>query len=170
MRPTRNVILVAVTILALGAWAPTVSAASTPNPLHVTKDCGTFTGESSSYCTITVSNLAIIPVGSRIWYTGPVLTNSYFLSSNVTLDARHGNTAAGYCMFEARTSMGLCTFWKGTGTFPGVTVPSVVNSNVFVVTPFDISMDDPFVSVRDTPTTASRDEPTSAMPDDGNPR
>lgn len=128
MRPMRNVILVAGAILALGAWAPMVSAASTPNPLHVTKDCGTFNGVNPSYCTITVSNLALIPIGSKIWYTGPVLTNSYFLSSNVTLDAAHGNTATGYCMFEASTSKGLCTFWKGTGTLAGFT--SVVDVSI----------------------------------------
>jgi len=121
MRPVQSVLLVASAILALGAWAPTVSAASTPNPLHMTKDCGSFTGVTPSYCTITVSTLEAVAPGSRIWYTGPVLTNSYFLSSNVTLDAKHGNTATGYCMFEARTSKGLCTFWKGAGTLAGFT-------------------------------------------------
>ena len=70
----------------------------------------------------------LILTGSKIWYTGPVLTNSYFLSSNVTLDAAHGNTATGYCMFEASTSKGLCTFWKGTGTLAGFT--SVVDVSI----------------------------------------
>jgi len=121
MRPVRSVLIVASAVLILAALAPTVSAASTPSPLHMTKDCGTFTGEKPSYCTFTVSNIEAIPTGSRIWYTGPVLTNQYFLSSNVTIDAGQGGKATGYCMFEARTSKGLCTFWKGTGHLDGFT-------------------------------------------------
>lgn len=128
MRSTRSVLFVVGAILAFGIGASTVAAASTPNPLHVTKDCGTFTGVKPSYCTITVSNLSTIPPGSKIWYTGPVLTNSYFLSSNVTLNAGKGDTATGYCIFQARTSVGLCTFWEGTGKLLGFT--SVVDVTI----------------------------------------
>lgn len=119
MRPMRSVLLGTAAILAFGALAPTVSAAPTPTPLHMTKDCGTFTGVTPSFCTVTVSNLDAVPPGSRVWYKGPVLTNSYFLSSNVTLDAKHGDTATGYCIFKGQTSTGLCTFWKGTGRLAG---------------------------------------------------
>ncbi len=128
MRPIRNTLLVASVILTLGAFAPTALAASTPSEFHVTKDCGSFTGVKPSYCTITVSNIAAIPAGSKIWYTGPVLTNAYFLSSNVTIKTTAGNNATGYCMFQAKTSMGLCTFWKGTGKLTGFT--SVVDVSI----------------------------------------
>lgn len=56
MRSRRSVLVIASAILALGAVVPTVSAATTPIPLHLTKDCGAFTGTTPSYCTITVSN------------------------------------------------------------------------------------------------------------------
>lgn len=121
MRPIPSVLAVAVAILSFGVFAPSVLAASTPIPLHVTKDCSAYTGITPSYCTITVSNLAAIPPGSRIRYEGPVLTNAYFLSSNVTLEAGTGNSATGYCIFQARTSKGLCTFWEGRGKLAGFT-------------------------------------------------
>lgn len=121
MRPMRMVLGIAGAILALGMPAPTVWAASAPIPLHVTKDCSAYTGVTPSYCTITVSNVAAIPPDSRIRYEGPVLTNAYFLSSNVTLEGGTGSSATGYCIFQARTSKGLCTFWEGRGKLAGFT-------------------------------------------------
>jgi hypothetical protein len=121
MRTPRSILVIACAILALGALAPVASAASTPIPLHITKDCSGYTGDKPSFCKIAVSNLDAIPPGSKIWYLGPVLTNSYFLSSNVRLDNDKGDTAIGYCIFQARTSIGLCTFWAGTGKLVGFT-------------------------------------------------
>ena len=66
-------------------------------------------------CTIAESDLAAVPVGTKVWYLGPVLTNSYFLSSNISLEAV-GGTATGYCIFVSKPSTGICTFWTGTGT------------------------------------------------------
>ena len=114
MRSRRILLVVAGTILALGAIAPTTLANSTPSPLHLIKDCGTF--GTSSYCTITVSNLDVLPPGTKIRYTGPILDNAYFLSSNVTADAGPAGKATGYCIFNGKTSTGLCTFWRGTGS------------------------------------------------------
>ncbi|MES2209587.1 MAG: hypothetical protein V4515_05305 [Chloroflexota bacterium] len=124
MRSRRTVLLVASAILAnailvLGVLVPTASANSTPSPLHLVKNCGTFNGGPSSYCTITVSDLDVLPPGTRILYTGPILDNTYFLSSNVTADAGPGGTATGYCIFDGKTSTGLCTFWAGTGSLAG---------------------------------------------------
>ena len=121
MRSLRIACLVVGAILALVARAPVVSATSTPHPAHLTKDCTTYTGETPTYCSIVKSDLAAIPVGTKVWYKGPVLTNSYFLSSDVTLDTGQGDTATGYCIYETRSSMGLCTFWKGTGGLAGLT-------------------------------------------------
>ncbi len=52
---------------------------------------------SPSFCTITVSDLAAIPVGAKVMYWGPVLQDPNFLSSRVVLRAGHGNRAFGYC-------------------------------------------------------------------------
>jgi len=119
MRSIQRVAAIAGAILAAAVLALPVSASSPSHPLHATKDCSTFTGVAPSPCTIAASNVGAIPVGAKVWYTGPVLTNSYFLSSNVELDAGHGNSANGYCIFEARTSTGMCTFWEGTGRLAG---------------------------------------------------
>jgi hypothetical protein len=88
------------------------------SPFHLAKDCSHFSGNIPSECTISASDLAAIPIGTAVWYTGPVVNNVYFLSSSVTLDDGNGSTATGYCMFDARAAhdqTGLCTFWAGTG-------------------------------------------------------
>jgi hypothetical protein len=121
MRAMRSLFLVAAAILTLGVFAPTVSATSTSHPIHVVKDCSTNTGVAPTYCLIRASDLLALPVGSKVWYLGPVLRNSYFLSSNVRLAAVDGSTSTGYCIFEARSSVGLCTFWQGTGALTGFT-------------------------------------------------
>lgn len=115
MRPARTAVLVLCAILALGIRASVASATSTPHPVHMIKDCSTYDGTTPSLCIIAESDLGAIPVGTKVWYLGPVLTNSYFLSSNVSLEAG-GGTATGYCIFETKPSIGICTFWKGTGS------------------------------------------------------
>jgi hypothetical protein len=109
---------VVATILALTWVAPVALADDPMSPIHLVKDCSPFDGNVPSLCTISASDLPAIPVGSSVWYTGPVLTSSYFLSSFVTLDDANGSMATGYCIFDARASQdqtGLCTFWAGTG-------------------------------------------------------
>jgi hypothetical protein len=109
---------VAATILALAWLAPVALADDPMSPIHLVKDCSQFDGNVPSLCTISASDLQAIPVGSSVWYTGPLLTNVYFLSSFVTLDDENGSTATGYCIFDARAAhdqTGLCTFWAGTG-------------------------------------------------------
>lgn len=119
MRSARSLAVIAGVILALAAFPISASASAAPHELHITKDCSTFTGAVPSYCTIAASSLGAIHVRAKVWYQGPVLTNAYFLSSKVVIDTWHGNTASGYCNFDARTSDGICTFWKGTGTLTG---------------------------------------------------
>ena len=112
-----------VTVAALGALAPPVLAASNPIPIHLVKDCSMYDGEIPSLCRISASDMAALPPGTNVWYKGPVLTNTTFLSSNVLIDAGNNSTATGYCIFDARAtaSTGLCTFWSGTGNLTGFT-------------------------------------------------
>jgi hypothetical protein len=90
-------------------------------PIHLVKDCSMFTGEIPSYCTISSSDFAPIPVGAKVNYLGPLLINPHFLSSNVVIDDARGSTATGFCSFDARPTeeRGLCTFWGGTGALDG---------------------------------------------------
>lgn len=104
--------------------APTATAADTTGtPIHLVKDCSTFTAEIPSYCTISSSDHPAIPVGATVKYLGPLLDNPHFLSSNVVVDDAHGNTATGYCIFDGRPTeeRGFCTFWAGTGSLAGFT-------------------------------------------------
>lgn len=119
MRLIRLARLLAIGVLAVTVSAGSVSATSTPRELHIVKDCSTNTGIPPAYCTVAVSNLKVFAVRAKVWYLGPVLSDAYFLSSNIKIDAWHGNTATGYCQVDAKTSTGLCTFWKGTGKLTG---------------------------------------------------
>ena len=119
MRTFRALALVVGVIVALSAFALGASASSAPHALHLTKDCSTYDGVAPTYCTIISSNLKLLPVKAKIWYRGPVLANAFFLSSNMFIDAWHGNSTTGYCNFDAQTADGICTFWKGTGTLTG---------------------------------------------------
>ena len=74
-----KLLAVAGTIVALAAVIPTASAGTALTPLHVTKECSEFTGKTPSFCTITVSDLAAIPVGAKVMYWGPVLHGSELL-------------------------------------------------------------------------------------------
>lgn len=119
MRPARRILAIAVAVVALMGSAVSVSASSTPHELHLVKDCAANTGVAPTYCTIKSSNLRLLPPRAKVWYLGPVLADAYFISSNIKIDAWHGNTAIGYCQVDARKSTGICTFWKGTGTLIG---------------------------------------------------
>lgn len=107
--------------------APTIPAAtaagSTGTPIHLVKDCSAFNAEIPSYCEISSSDYAPIPVGAKVAYLGPLLDNQYFLSSNVRIDDAHGTTATGYCIFDGRPTedRGFCTFWEGNGALAGFT-------------------------------------------------
>lgn len=118
MRSAPRTIVLVATILALVVAVPS-ALASTPHELHFSKDCSKYAGTIPSYCTITVSNVAAIPVGTKVWYTGPVVTSSVFLSSTTVLKDGHGNTATGYCIDDNRTGAGTCAFWMGTGKLAG---------------------------------------------------
>jgi hypothetical protein len=114
-----RLLLLAAALLASVAFAPSGVSASTVHAFHSTKDCSRYTGANPSYCTITVSNVTALPRGSKVWYSGPVLSSSSFVASVMTLKAGTGNTATGYCIDDNRTGLGTCAFWKGTGTLVG---------------------------------------------------
>ena len=98
---------------------PAASAGTALTPLHVTKECSEFTGATPSFCTITASDLAAIPVGAKVMYWGPVLQDPNFLSSRVVLRAGRGNRAFGYCQTISDPYHGTCVFWRGTGALKG---------------------------------------------------
>ena len=116
-------------IAALPARADTLAYA----PLSLTKECSKFTAHIGDFCTITKSSLAAIPVGSRVYYLGPVL-GPVILATDVVLDAGGGTLALGYCNVELAKSAGTCTFRSGSGSltgFQGIVTLSIDDKGLF---------------------------------------
>jgi hypothetical protein len=114
-------VLLAAAALAVSVTIGTVSlsaAADTKGDLHAVKECSQDTGLPGAFCTVTSSNLALIPRGTRIYYmqAAGILPNLF--DSTVVLDAGGGNRALGRCTVDP-TGAGLCTFSDGTGQFAG---------------------------------------------------
>jgi hypothetical protein len=118
MRLRRSLVAVVATIVAVSLAVPGVSA-STPHALHIVKECSEYTGANPSFCTITASNLSAIPAGTKVWYYGPVNGSSVMWSSITVMKATSAKTATGYCLGDNRSGIGMCTFWKGTGSLRG---------------------------------------------------
>jgi hypothetical protein len=107
--------------LSLSPRVASVSASDgqRPRSLHLTKGCSAYTGLAGSFCTVTSSNIAAIPVGSKVFYDQAAGTPAGLLDSNVVLDAGDSNRAVGRCTLDLSTNLGLCTFSDGTGDLAG---------------------------------------------------
>ena len=110
--------------LSLSPGVASVSAVSASDdqrerPLHLTKECSSYTGLAGSFCTVTSSNLSAIHVGSKVFYDQAAGTPMGLLDSNVVIDAGDGNRAVGRCTLDLSTNLGLCTFSDGTGGLAG---------------------------------------------------
>jgi hypothetical protein len=118
---------IAAIVVSMSTGAASVAASNAQNgQLHVTKDCSVYTGAAGSYCTIESSNLAEIPVGTRVFYDqayGIPAPNGAsaagMLDSNIVLYAGFGNWAVGRCTLNVDGSTGLCTFSDGVGPLAG---------------------------------------------------
>jgi hypothetical protein len=98
---------------------PASVSASGGRSLHVRKDCSQFTGLPGSFCTVTASNVAAIPVGSKVFYDQAAGIPAGLLDSNIVLDAGNGNRAVGRCTLDLATGLALCLFFDGTGDLAG---------------------------------------------------
>jgi hypothetical protein len=54
--------------------------------IHVTKECSEYAGAAGDWCTVTVSNVGRIPVGSKVLYSQAAGVPAGLLDSNVVLD------------------------------------------------------------------------------------
>ena len=122
----RNIQNAALTTLVAAFVSPAIAAPAMPatQPMHITKECNEYTGDTPSYCMITDSNIAAIPKGTKIWYWGPDLgvADPMMTASNAIIDACVGNMATGFCIVD-QTDMahqaGMCAFTAGSGTLAG---------------------------------------------------
>ena len=117
MHSKRSLLVVAAAILSLAALAPAVAASPRSGDVHVTKECSAYTGTEGDYCTVTSSNLAAIPVGSKVIYLSALTFP--ILDTNIVLDPPGpGNSKAfGHVYLDLSTGAGEATFSGGTGKF-----------------------------------------------------
>ena len=121
---------VAMLAVSLSAGAAPVAAQNGRNGVvHIQKDCKDYNGSAGGHCTITVSNVAGIPVNKKVYYDQAAGTPTGLLDSNVVLDTGDGSSrAVGRCTLDLTTGKGLCTFSDGTGSLAGFTARVDVSS------------------------------------------
>jgi hypothetical protein len=105
--------------LALLLGPASLSASERTRRLHVRKDCSQYTFLAGSSCTVSASNVAAIPVGSKVFYDQAAGNPVGLLDSNIVLDAGNGNRAVGRCTLDLSNALALCLFFDGTGTLAG---------------------------------------------------
>jgi hypothetical protein len=105
-------------ILSLGPASALASSARSGR-LHIMKECSENTGLPGAFCTITFSDLAAIPVGSKVFYDQAGNNIPGVFNSDVVLDAGNGNRAVGRCTLDGVTAVGICTFSDGMGALAG---------------------------------------------------
>jgi hypothetical protein len=94
------------------------AAPSRAGALQVAKVCtGTYQGQPGGYCTITDSNVAAIPAGSKVFYFEALAGTD--LDTDLVLYAGPGNAALGHVTLSLATMTGVITFRGGTGDFRG---------------------------------------------------
>ena len=89
------------------------SPASDHHALLLTKTCG-----SIDHCTVITSALGPFPVGSDIFYSGPLLEAR--TTSKIVVTTPAGATAAGHCSLSYETWKGACVITDGTMALAGL--------------------------------------------------
>ena len=111
---------------AVASQARTGASASRERALHVTKECGQYSGEPGGYCTILTSNLPAIADQSKVFYFEAAAGGQ--LDSDLALYASPGNVALGHVTLSLTTRTGVITFRGGTGNFRGFRARADVTS------------------------------------------
>ena len=122
MKPERVLMLALVPPVALALLSAGVATAESfarRGQVRITKECEEYTGAAGAFCTITSSNIAEIPVGSKVLYSQAAGIPANLLDSNIVLDAGNANRAVGRCTLDLMTGLGLCTFSDGIGSLAG---------------------------------------------------
>jgi len=111
-------------LLAASLMSVSISAGHEGGRLRIAKECSHYDYTAGSYCSITASNVAAIPVGSTVYYTQAAVNPAtpqalaVALDSNVILFVATGDWATGRCTLEPNFR-GLCTFTDGVGELAG---------------------------------------------------
>jgi hypothetical protein len=110
------------------AAAPSLAASSPRSGnFQLTKECSTYTGQAGDHCTVTVSDLKALEIGTTFVYEQAVVGG--VLDSDIVLDppGPGNNQAFGHCRLDLATGLGQCTFSGGTGKFTHFSGSAVVS-------------------------------------------
>ena len=93
---------------------------------HAQKNCDHYSGLAGGFCTLTVSTLKQIPVGTKVVYTDAATATA--LISDVTLipPSPGNNVAFGHVELNRVTRTGNVSFSGGTGKFQHFTASVVI--------------------------------------------
>lgn len=130
MRSVRRMLAAWAAIALLVVLVPSAAAASPRSgELHVTKECSQYTHKAGGFCTITSSNLAAIPVGSKVIYLQDLV--GLVLETDIVLDppGPGNNMAFGHVHLDLVNKVGVATFSGGTGKFTWFTATVAVTPN-----------------------------------------
>jgi hypothetical protein len=93
---------------------------------HAEKNCDQYTGLPGGFCTITLSTLKQIPVGTKVVYASAATATA--VSSDLILDPSNpgNNVAFGHVELNRVTRTGTATFSGGTGKFQHFTASVII--------------------------------------------
>ena len=93
---------------------------------HAEKNCDQYSGLAGGYCTITVSTLKQIPVGTKVVYTDAATATAVITDVTLVPPSPGNNLAFGHVDLNRVTRTGNASFSGGTGKFQHFTASVVI--------------------------------------------
>jgi len=93
---------------------------------HVEKNCDQYTGLPGGFCTITVSTLKQIPVGTKVIYKDAATATAVITDVKLDPPGSGNNVAFGHVNLNRVTRTGTAWFSGGTGKFRHFTATVVI--------------------------------------------
>jgi len=93
---------------------------------HAQKNCDPYSGLAGGFCTLTVSTLKQIPVGTKVVYTDAATATAVITDVTLVPPSPGNNVAFGHVDLNRVTRTGNASFSGGTGKFQHFTASVVI--------------------------------------------
>ena len=93
---------------------------------HAEKNCAQYSGLAGGFCTLTVSTLKQIPVGTKVVYTDAATATAVITDVTLVPPSPGNNLAFGHVDLNRVTRTGNASFSGGTGKFQHFTASVVI--------------------------------------------
>jgi hypothetical protein len=93
---------------------------------HAEKNCAQYSGLGGGFCTLTVSTLKQIPVGTKVVYTDAATATAVITDVTLVPPSPGNNLAFGHVDLNRVTRTGNASFSGGTGKFQHFTASVVI--------------------------------------------